>query len=156
MMTLFFRLQPIPAYVGLCGSLMVIVVTSATWWRGPFTAAKLMASYGAASPLRIQSRHRILTHPQPIILIGVFLIIKLVKFFNGARQRRWVKLDPDLGEFQKTIRRLRWYKRDEVQPRGGRVMFGDAQEDSDTPTSRSSEEEQLRSMEMVRLASTTS
>lgn len=135
---------------------MVIVVTSAPWWRGPFTAAKLMTSYGAASPLRIQPRHRILTYPQPVILIGVFLIIKLVKFFNGARQRRWVKLDLDLGEFQKTIRRLRWYKRDDMQPRGGRVMFGDTEEDDDTPKSRLSEEEQLRLMEMVRLASTTS
>lgn len=75
-------------------------------------------------------------HPQPIILVGVFLLIKLTKFLARIKQRRWVKLDPDLTVFRNTIRRLRWYKRDELPPPEGQIVSDVSRDDGGTSMSQ--------------------
>ena len=50
--TLFAFAQPIPAYIGLLGSLLVVFVfTSSTWWIGQVTFSKIAVAYAAVSPV---------------------------------------------------------------------------------------------------------
>ena len=50
--TLFAFAQPVPAYIGLLGSLLVVLVfTSSTWWIGQVTFSKIAVAYAAVSPI---------------------------------------------------------------------------------------------------------
>ena len=50
--TLFAFAQPVPAYIGLLGSLLVVLVfTSSTWWLGQVTFSKIAVAYAAVSPV---------------------------------------------------------------------------------------------------------
>jgi hypothetical protein len=47
--TVFFSVQPAMAWIGLIGSVLIIVFACASWWDGRFTAAKLGVGYGEVS-----------------------------------------------------------------------------------------------------------
>jgi len=85
--TFLFQFQPLLAYIGLIGSILVVGFASATWWSTPVTAGKVVIPYAA-----------------PVVLFIAFIVIKAC---NGRLfERWWVKLRPDVTELLTELQRL--------------------------------------------------
>ena len=107
--TLFGFAQPVPAYVGLLGSVLVVFgFTSATWWIGEVTFSKIAVAYAAVSPMSFLPD--LLRDPaladvlQPIVLLVMWLIAKIVN------RRWWVQIDNDFNKLSRRLRNLQWLK----------------------------------------------
>ena len=102
--TLTAHIQPVPAIIGLVGSiLLVFVFPSSTWWSEPASLKKVAVAYGA---VRCQIRccqyyEDKLTESQPIVLLVLFAILKVFS------RRGWVKITPDLVQLQFAIEILK-------------------------------------------------
>ena len=95
--TLFSFIQPIPAYIGLIGSLLIVgIFTSAPWWNGTFTWPKFFIAYGA-----------------PIVIALLWLFLKLYRWYISHNDAGWVRLDNNAGRLQRCIIDLTWR---ELQP----------------------------------------
>ena len=83
-------LQPVPAWIGLIGCLLVVFVFStANWWNGKhITFTKVATAYAGVSVLVSDiSCLGLLTLSQPILLLFIFCALKL------RNRRLWVRLD---------------------------------------------------------------
>ena len=94
--TLFSFTQPIPAYIGLIGSLLTACVfTSVPWWNGTFSGQKFIIAYGA-----------------PIVIVLMWLLLKLNRWYfshdEGLALKWWVTLDKNEGRLQRCIGDLTW------------------------------------------------
>ena len=47
--TVLFGIQPVPAWAGIVGCILVFAFASATWWATPVTFIKAAAAYGTVS-----------------------------------------------------------------------------------------------------------
>lgn len=102
--TVTAHIQPVPAFIGLVGSLLIVFVfTSATWWKQKANFRKVAVAYGA-----------------PVILLLIFLTLKAIS------RRGYVKLDAtDSTQLIDAIEILKTPKgeRDEREPRRYRRWF---------------------------------
>ncbi|KAF7502286.1 hypothetical protein GJ744_006165 [Endocarpon pusillum] len=87
--------QPVVAWAGLAGCLIVVFVfSSAMWWNGVIRFRKVASAYAT-----------------PIILLALWIIRKIVFGGKHEHQRGWfVKLDDDFTELSQTFRRLEYTK----------------------------------------------
>ncbi|MCJ1396757.1 hypothetical protein MMC18_009649, partial [Xylographa bjoerkii] len=91
--TLFAFAQPVPAYIGLLGSVLVVLVfTSSTWWDGPVTFGKVAIAYAA-----------------PMVLLSMWVAAKIIG------RRPWVKLDEDITKLSRVLNDLQWLKPEQIQ-----------------------------------------
>jgi amino acid transporter len=112
--TLLAFAQPIPAIISLVGCGVAFAFCSSTWWSTPVTFSKVAIGYAAVSVHTFSKSylHDVpLTRHQPIILLGCFIIFKLIN------RRLWIRTGTDFAVLSSTLDRLRWYKPDEVSPR---------------------------------------
>lgn len=91
--TFLEAIQPVPAVIGLVGSLVIVFVfTSATWWDTPRDFRKVATAYGA-----------------PIVMSILFLISKAIS------RRPYVKLSTRRADLQRAIETLRAPKEERKQ-----------------------------------------
>ena len=115
--TLFSFIQPVPAYIGLIGSLLtVFVFTSVPWWNGTFSGQKFAIAYVG-----------------PIVIMLMWLFLKVIRWYfshgDGVPLRWWVPLDNNAGRLQRCIVDLTWRelepgpRRRDVWPQRLRATF---------------------------------
>lgn len=110
--TLFRRIQPAPAYLGLIGCILVLAFTSATWWNSPATFSKVAIAYAA-----------------PIILLPIWLLLKLIT------RRSWVKTGSNIQPLAERLNKLGWLKRDQPRrPRADQAQFREHEPRRISPT----------------------
>ena len=115
-------LQPVIAWLGLIGCLVIVLVfTTATWWSTPADFSKVAVAYGAVSisPAADVMGELLIsvTKSQPIVLTAFFLVLKLIHW------RRPVHLDNDFAKLAATIEHLKYIK---IERQGGSQPDGDA------------------------------
>ena len=94
--TLFSFIQPVPAYIGLIGSLLTVCVfTSVPWWNGTFSGQKFAIAYAG-----------------PIMIVLLWLFLKVIRWYflhgDGVPLRWWVPLDNNAVRLQRCIADLTW------------------------------------------------
>jgi hypothetical protein len=100
--------QPIPAYIGLIGCVIIVFVfTSAAWWDTPVDFTIVATVYGAVSSLFSMRLSLNIDIAQPIILFVLWIAFKL---YN---RRWWVKLDRDFAQLATRLDSLAWTERGE-------------------------------------------
>ncbi|KAN0066848.1 Amino acid permease/ SLC12A domain containing protein [Elaphomyces granulatus] len=89
--TFFDWFQPIPAWIGLVGCVLIFGLASATWWNNRVTLTKVAIAYAAH-----------------IVLFVIFVLLKLI---NKRLLKPWgVKLDPDVQILVAQLDRLNFKK----------------------------------------------
>lgn len=107
--TFLEAIQPVPAVIGLVGSLVIVFVfTSATWWDTPRDFRKVATAYGAVRYLRSDHWSK-LTCSKPIVMSILFLISKAIS------RRPYVKLSTRRADLQRAIETLRAPKEERKQ-----------------------------------------
>ena len=107
--TILGGLQPVIAWLGLLGCLVIVLVfTTATWWSTPVDFNKVVTAFSAVrnSPA-VGVLRKLLTSEtktQPVILTAFFLVLKLVTW------RSPVCLDNDCFVLAATFEHLRFLK----------------------------------------------
>jgi amino acid transporter len=109
--TLLSWAQPVPAYVGLIGCVVIVFgFTSAVWWDTPVTFAKVATAYGAVSSLPLMELELSIDIAQPIVLFVLWIAFKVC---NGCR---FVSLERDFTSLASHLNSLTWRRREEDVP----------------------------------------
>ncbi|KAL9103250.1 MAG: hypothetical protein Q9163_001701 [Psora crenata] len=103
--TLLEQLQPVPAIIGLVGSLIIaIVFTTSTWWSTKPDFRKVATALGA-----------------PIVMTVMLIISKIIT------RRRPVRLSNKRADLQRAIEELRTPKEEQKKRRDARAQADAAQ-----------------------------
>jgi len=88
--TVLFGIQPVPAWAGIVGCILVFAFASATWWATPVTFIKAAAAYGTQ-----------------LILFVLWVVLKIYK--KKWRWRQWwvqLEVEPVPRKLMERLRKL--------------------------------------------------